>query len=189
MAKDERSGLTSGRTGTGTSAPASKSERPATPSRQELLQRRIAAIVILIGVVIAIMALTDAAPFFDDTTEEERVADSVESFFAAFADGDYAGVCELFSPEVAAAIEQAGATETEGEEPRGCAEILEARFAAAEGEELKLGVKIESVRVSGQRAVAEVIIKSEEQPKGTPESIELERAPEGWLITTPVITS
>jgi hypothetical protein len=49
-------------------------------------------------------------------------------------------------------------------------------------------VKIESVRVSGQRAVAEVIIKSEESPKGSPESIELERGPEGWLITTPVVT-
>lgn len=189
MARDERSGLTEGRTRAGKPAPAAKPERPGTPSRQELLQRRIAAVVILIGVAIAIMALTDAAPFFDDTTEEERVADSVESFFAAFADGDYAGVCELFSPEVAAAIEQAGATETKGEDPQGCAEILEARFAAAEAEELELAVKIESVRVSGQRAVAEVIIKSEERPKGSPESIELERAPDGWLITTPVITS
>jgi ketosteroid isomerase-like protein len=189
MARDQRSGLTDGRTRPGTPAPAAKPAPPGTPSRKQLLQRRITAVVILIGVAIAIMALTDAAPFFDDTTEEERVADSVESFFDAFADRDYAGVCNLFSPEVATAIEQAGATETKREEPRGCAEILEARFAAADAEELKLAVKIESVRVSGQRAVAEVIIKSEERPKGSPESIELERGPEGWLITTPVVTS
>jgi ketosteroid isomerase-like protein len=189
MARDERSGLTEGRTRAGRPAPAAKSERPGTPGRRELLQRRIAAVVILIGVTIAIMALTDAAPFFDDTTEEERVADSVERFFDAFSDGDYARVCDLFSPDVATAIERAGATERKGKEPRGCAEILEARLRAADAEELKLAVKIESVRVSGQRAVAEVIIKSEESPKGSPESIELERGPEGWQITTPVITS
>ena len=185
MARDERSGLTESRDRARKRTPAAK---PATPSRGELLKRRIAAVVILIGVAIAIMALTDAAPFFDDTTEEERVADSIESFFDAFADRNYAEVCALFSPDVAGAIEQAGATETKGEEPQGCAEILETRFAAADAAEFKLAVKIERVRVSGQRAVAEVTIKSEERPKGTPESIELERGAEGWRITTPVIT-
>lgn len=150
--------------------------------RRELLQRRISAAVILIGVVIAIMALADAAPLFDDVTEEERVEDAVARFFAAYDEGDYATVCELLSTDVRDAIELAGATETGGGEPE-CAEIIEARFSALAGEE-KLGVNVDSVRVSGPRAVAVLKARSPE----VPDSIELERAGDQWVVTESVIT-
>jgi len=146
------------------------------------------AVVILIAIAIAIMALTDAAPFFDDVTEEERVTDVVERFFAAYEEGDFAAVCDLFSSDVSRAIAQVGATETKQGEPKRCAEVLEARFGAGAGE-AKLNVKIESVRVSGPRAVAEVIVKTEEVPKGRELPVELELGPDGWLITRQVTTS
>jgi uncharacterized protein (TIGR02246 family) len=146
------------------------------------------AVVILLAIAIAIMALTDAAPFFDDVTEEERVTDVVERFFAAYQEGDFAAVCDLFSPDVSRTIAQVGATETKQGEPKGCAAVLDARFGAAAGQ-TKLNVKIESVRVSGPRAVAEVIVKTEEVPKGRELPVELELGPDGWLITRQVITS
>src|SRR5215218_438109 len=90
-------------------------------SRGELIRRRVMAVVILIAIAIAIMALTDAAPFFDDVTEEERVTDVVERFFAAYEEGDFAAVCDLFSPDVSRAIAQVGATETKQGEPKRCA--------------------------------------------------------------------
>jgi hypothetical protein len=155
--------------------------RPA-EERRELVQRRISAAVILIGVAVAIMALTDAPPLFDDVTDEERVEEAVSRFFAAYDDGDFATVCELLSGDVREDIELAGATATGGKKP-GCAKIIEARFSALPERE-KLGVEVDSVRVSGPRAVAVLKTKSAE----VPETIELERVGDRWLITESVIT-
>jgi hypothetical protein len=155
--------------------------RPA-EERRELVRRRISAAVILIGVAVAIMALTDAPPLFDDVTDEERVEDAVSQFFAAFDDGDFATVCELLSGDVRESIELAGATAS-GKKKPGCAEIIEARFSALPERE-KLGVEVDSVRVSGPRAVAMLKAKSAE----VPETIELERVGDRWLITESVIT-
>jgi ketosteroid isomerase-like protein len=160
------------------------------PSRGELIRRRVMAIVILVAVAVVIMALTDAAPFFDDVTEEERVTDVVERFFAAYQEGDFGTVCDLFSDDVSRTIAQIGATETKHGEPKGCAAVLEARFGGATGEDMGLRVKIENVRVSGPRAVAQVVVKTKEVPKGRDLPVELERTPDGeWLITQQVITS
>jgi predicted lipid-binding transport protein (Tim44 family) len=157
-------------------------------SRSEVVRNRIAAVVIVIGAVIGVMALTDAAPLFDDLTEEERATEAVERFFEAYGDRDFATVCELFNTEVRDAIVLAGATETKEGEPRSCAEILEARFGATGEEDPELKVRVESVRISGPRAVAEVVATSSDAPGGRPLTVELERAEDGWLIANRVIT-
>jgi ketosteroid isomerase-like protein len=159
------------------------------PDRSEVLRRRVSAVVILVAAAIVIMALTDAAPFFDDVTEEQRVTDTVERFFAAFEERDFETVCSLFSPEVRQGIEQVGATQTKKGEPKGCVEILDARYAEVPDEQAKLSLKIEDVRVSGPRAVADVVVKTEEVPKGRSLPIELELGPDGWLVTRQVITN
>jgi hypothetical protein len=151
--------------------------------RREVVRRRISAGVILIGVAVAIMALTDAAPLFDDVTDEQRVEDAVGRFFTAYDEGDFATVCELLSSDVREAIVLAGATETGEGEPN-CAEIVEARFSAVAEQDQELGVKVDSVRVSGPRAVAVLTAKS----PGIPDTIELERAGDRWLITESVVT-
>ena len=167
----------------------SRAAGPPAADRAELIRRRIAAVVILIAVAIAIMALTDAAPFFDDVTEEQRVTDTVERFFAAFEERDFETVCSLFSPSVVQEIKQVGATQTKKGEPKGCVEILDARYADVPDEQAKLGLKIEDVRVSGPRAVADVVVKTEEVPKGRSLPVELELGPDGWLVTRQVITN
>jgi hypothetical protein len=158
------------------------------PSRSEVRRNRIAAVVIVIGAVIGVMALTDAAPLFDDLTEEERATDAVERFFEAYGDRDFATVCELFNTEVRDAIVLAGATETKEGKPRSCAEILEARFGATGEEDPELNVRVESVRISGPRAVAEVVAGTADAPGGRPLTVELERGEDGWLIANRVIT-
>jgi predicted lipid-binding transport protein (Tim44 family) len=155
----------------------------ASEERREVVQRRISAVVILVGIVVAIMALTDAGPLFDDVTDEQRVEDAVGRFFTAYDEGDFATVCELLSGEVREAIELAGATQTKGGEPD-CAGIVEARFSALAEQDEELGVKVDSVRVSGQRAVAVLTAKS----PGIPDTIELERDGDRWLITESVVT-
>jgi predicted lipid-binding transport protein (Tim44 family) len=155
----------------------------ASEERREVVQRRISAVVILVGIVVAIMALTDAAPLFDDVTDEQRVEDAVGRFFTAYDEGDFATVCELLSGEVREAIELAGATQTKEGEPD-CAGIVEARFSALAEQDEELGVKVDSVRVSGQRAVAVLTAKS----PGIPDTIELERDGDRWLITESVVT-
>ncbi len=154
----------------------------------DVVQRRVSAVVILLVAAVVIMALTDAAPFFDDTSEEERVADTVERFFAAYRDGDHEAMCQLFSPDVKQAIEQTGATETKGEDPEGCAEILAARVGTP-GEDEEISVKVDEVRVSGPRAIANLVLKTPDSARRQIEAIELEQGPDGWLLTSPVITS
>ena len=141
---------------------------------------------ILIAVAIVIMALTDAAPFFDDVTEEQRVTDTVERFFAAFEERDFAAVCSLFSTDVRQEIEQVGATQTKQGEPKGCAEILEARYAAVPDEQTKLGLKIEDVRVQrparGRRRDPQGRGRSRRGARCRSSS---SRAPDGWLVSPP----
>jgi ketosteroid isomerase-like protein len=163
-------------------------EKPGDESRGDVIQRRVAAVAILLVVAVVIMALTDTAPFFDDTSEEERVADPVERFFAAYRDGDHEQMCSLFSPDVRQAIEQTGATETKGEDPESCAEIIAARVGAP-AEDEKISVKVDEVRVSGPRAIANIVLKTPDSARRQIEAVELEQGPDGWLLTSPVITS
>ena len=163
-------------------------EKPKEETDSDVTQRRVSAVVILLVAAVAIMALTDAAPFFDDTSEEERVADTVERFFAAYRAGDHEEMCSLFSPDVKQAIEQTGATETKGEDPEGCAQILEARVGTP-GKDEEVSVKIDEVRVSGPRAIANLVLKTPDSARRQVEAIELEQGPDGWLLTSPVITS
>jgi ketosteroid isomerase-like protein len=168
-------------------AKAGEARAPAEQTRGEVIQRRIAAIAILVVAAVVIMAITDAAPFFYDTSEEERVADTVERFFAAYGDGDFETVCDLFSPSVTQSIESAGATETKGEDPESCAEILEARVGTLEEDE-NISVKVDTVRVSGPRAIANLVLKTPDSTRRQMDAVELEMGPEGWLLTSPVIT-
>jgi ketosteroid isomerase-like protein len=169
-------------------AAARPSDDESEETRSEVIQRRISAVLILVVVAIAIMALTDAAPFFDDTSEEERVSETVERFFAASRGGDHEEMCSLFSASVVQGIEAEGATETKGEDPESCAEILEARVGTPDEDE-RVSVRIDTVRVSGPRAIANLVIKSPDSARNRVEAVELEMGPDGWLLTSRVITN
>ena len=54
----------------------------------DILRRRIAALLLVAGIAVAVLAIEDVGPFSDPETEEERVQATVEEFFAAAAEGE-----------------------------------------------------------------------------------------------------
>jgi hypothetical protein len=154
------------------------------PDRGELRRRRITALAIVLAIVVGVMAVADLGPFAD-RTEADRARDSVQRFFDAYDGRDFDTVCELLSADVRHQIELVGATATKKGEPKGCAAILAARIGskAAKG----TGVRVDEVRVSGNRAIADLELK----PSGSrarSESLELQIEGGDWVIASPQIT-
>ncbi|MEJ7876021.1 MAG: hypothetical protein WKF62_05110 [Solirubrobacterales bacterium] len=147
----------------------------------ETTRRRIAAVILILGVIVAILAITDTAVFEDPPTESERVAGTVEDFFQAAADGDFGRNCELLSDEAQATVRAGGARLVEAtEEPPSCSESLDGVLGDSFAD---VQIKVKSVSISGNRARVETALK----PKGEPSqfrTILLETSEDGgWLIS------
>jgi Domain of unknown function (DUF4878) len=92
----------------------------------DVLRRRIAAGLLILGIVIAVLAIRDVGPLFDDpVTEEERVSDTVERFFAAAASGDSQTFCDLLTADAREELRVATAQRLQVSEPPPCTEILD----------------------------------------------------------------
>jgi hypothetical protein len=154
------------------------------PDPSELRRRRITALAIVVAVVVAVLAIADLGPFADQT-DADRARDSVQRFFDAYDGRDFDTVCALLSADVRHQIELVGATATRKGEPKGCAAILAARVGskAAKGTD----VKVDDVRVSGNRAVADLELKPSGS-KARSESLELQVEGGDWVIASPQIT-
>ena len=50
----------------------------------DVVRRRVAAALLIAGIAVAALAITDAGPFEDPPTEEERVEATVNEFFVRF---------------------------------------------------------------------------------------------------------
>jgi hypothetical protein len=118
----------------------------------DVLRRRIAAGLLILGIAIAVLAIRDVGPLFDDPiTEEERVTDAVEGFFAAAASGDSQAFCDLLTADARDELRVATAQRLQVNDPPACAEILEVLaplFADS-------AIAIRHVSVSGNRARVE----------------------------------
>ena len=147
----------------------------------ETTRRRIAAVILVVGVIVAILAITDTAVFKDPPTESERVVGTVEDFFQAAAGGDFGRNCELLSDEAQATVRAGGARLVGAtEEPPSCSQSL----AGVLGESFAdVQAKVKSVNIEGNRARVETSLK----PVGEPSqfrTILLEMADGGgWLIS------
>lgn len=144
-------------------------------------RRRIAAVILIGAVVVAILAITDSAIFEDEATPEEQVAAAVKDFFDSAAAGDFERDCELLTKE-AEAVMRRGAERLLAEEGKRleCAQILETVVGDSFAE---VSVSVRSVNISGNRARAEAVLK----PQGDISSfrtILLEQDEGGgWLIS------
>ena len=148
----------------------------------DIARRRIAALLLIAGVVLAVLALTDTWPFDDPPTEEELAQTVVEDYYAAAAEGDFAAYCSLLTPaardrvraNAARLIEEAGRLK--------CEEIV----AVAEEELAGISVRIREVSVSGIQARVEANVKRAEVPGVESRTIFLERNDAGeWRISDP----
>jgi ketosteroid isomerase-like protein len=142
----------------------------------EVARRRIAAAVLVIGIIIAALAIFDIWPFSDPPTEAERAQAAVERFFDAGQAKDYKAACDELTNDAQRTMEQrAGATASQ-KGLKGCDQIL-ALFLS----NLRLG-KVIDVRVSGNQAVVDASIEQTGSSHGKETSIGLFEIDDEWKI-------
>ena len=114
----------------------------------DTLRRRIAAGLLIVGIVVAVLAISDWGPFSDPVTEEERVQATVERFFGAASDGDSKTFCGLLTSDARQALEVSAAQRLQTNETPKCTQILDVLAPVFEDS----AVSVRYVSVSGNRA-------------------------------------
>jgi hypothetical protein len=117
----------------------------------DTLRRRIAAALLVVGIVVAVLAIEDVGPFSDPETEEERVEAAVEDFFGAAADGDSKTFCRLLTADAREALRVSTAQRLQSDELPECTRILDVLAPVFADSELS----VRFVSVSGNRARVE----------------------------------
>lgn len=117
----------------------------------DVVRRRLAVALLVAGIAVGVLALTDTGPFSDPPTEAERVEAAVERFFAAAADGDSKTFCDLLTVQARRTLRVQTAQRLQLDEPPECERILEALAAAFKGS----AVEVRRVSVSGNQARVE----------------------------------
>ena len=150
----------------------------------DITRRRIAAVCLVVGIVLAALAITDTGPLFDDPpTEEERVAATVEGLFSAAAAGEFADYCGLLTARARDVIRANAARLVEQGDVLRCDDIL---GVAGKEAFAGLSVSIREVSVSGNRARVEANVKRPGAPGVEPRTILLERTEAGeWRVSDP----
>jgi hypothetical protein len=141
-------------------------------------RRRVAAVLLVIGVIIAGLAIADIGPFSDPPTEEERAEDTVERFFAAAADGDFDTFCGLLTKQARQQIEVSGGAIAAEQDLHGCSEILKG-LAGKQFKDSQL--KITASNVSGDQARVETKLKLRGEP-GEERSVLLQLSKGEWYV-------
>jgi hypothetical protein len=148
----------------------------------DIARRRIAALLLVAGIAVAVLAITDTWPFDDPPTEEERAQEAVETFYAAAADGDFATYCALLTPAARDQVRANAARLLEEAGQLKCEEILE----VAKEEFAGITVRIRDVSVSGAQARVEANVKLGDTPGVESRTMFLERDDDGsWRVSDP----
>jgi hypothetical protein len=124
----------------------------------EATQRWIAALILLAGIVVAVLAIADLGPFSDPPSEAERAQSAVERFFGAAQDRDFKSACDQLTREEQQVIEQRAASIAARQGLKGCDEILKA-FLGDQLAKTRI-TKVDDVRVSGNQAVVDASLRS-----------------------------
>lgn len=141
----------------------------------------MAAIALIIGAGIAIIALTDGGVFNESDSDEERVVEVVTGFFMAAAEGDSEAYCATLTPGARERVER-GAARASGV---AASEVECEQVAAGGGGDGIEGLetRIRDLGVSGNRARVQVMVKAPEQPAEV-RTLFLESPEPGvWLIS------
>jgi hypothetical protein len=146
----------------------------------DVARRRIAALLLLAGIAVAVLAIKDVGPFSDPVTEEERAGDAVEDFFAAAADGDSKRFCALLTSDARKQLQVSTAQRLQTDEVPECEKILDVLAPVFAGSEFTLNY----VSVSGNRARAEGRFKIGDSP-AQPRTVLLLLEKGEWHISDP----
>ena len=144
-------------------------------------RRRIAAVILIAGVVLAVLAITDSAFFEDPPTESEKVEAVVMGFFDAAAEQDFGRACDLLTGGAQDTMRQAAARALDTDEKLGCPEILKSAIGESFAE---VSVRVRpGGSISGNRARAEVALKTEGELAQFRTILLEEDEKGGWLIS------
>src|SRR3954452_22998966 len=124
----------------------------------EVARRRIAALILVVGVAVAVLAIADLGPFSDPPSQAERAQGAVEQFFASAQDRDFKSACGQLTGEEQRVIEQRAGSVAAREGLKGCDEILKG-FLGDQLAGTKI-TKIVDVRVSANQAVVDANLSS-----------------------------
>lgn len=146
----------------------------------DTVRRRLAALLLIIGIAIAVLAIKDVGPFDDPPSAEETVQGVVEDFFAAAATGDSRTFCGLLTTAARKELEVNTAQRLQSDEPLSCTEILDVLAPAFE--DSKIDVRF--VNISGTRARVEARYKLADSP-AQPRTILLQLEDDEWRVSDP----
>src|ERR1700742_4810214 len=126
----------------------------------DTLRRRIAALLLLAGIAVAVLAIADVGPSSAPPTQQEVVQGVVEDFFAAQASGDSKTVCKLLTTDARKTLEVNYAQLQRSDEPIPCAEIFDTLAPALKSS----SIDVRLVSISGTRARVEARYKIADSP-------------------------
>ena len=146
----------------------------------DVARRRIAALLLVVGIAVAALAIADVGPFDDPPTEAERVQDAVQEFFDAAGRGDSKTFCGLLTAQARRELRVSTAQRLQVNELPKCEKILDALAAAFKGSKLT----VRSVSVSGNQARVEGRYQvADERPQ--PRTILLLEEDGEWHVSDP----
>jgi hypothetical protein len=146
----------------------------------DVWRRRLAALLLIVGIAVAVLAIEDVGPFSDPPTQEEVVQGVVEDFFNAAADGDSQTFCKLLTDDARKTLEVNTAQRLQTDEAPTCTQILD--ILAPAFKDSKIDVHL--VSISGTRARVEARYKLADAP-ATPRTILLELENDQWRVSDP----
>jgi hypothetical protein len=124
----------------------------------EVARRRIAAVLLVAGIAIAVLAIADVGPFSNPPTEAQRAQAAVERFFDAARGKDFKAACHQLTAQEQRTVEQRAGSIAAQQGLKGCDQILQA-FLGRQLSETRIA-KIDDVRVSGNQAVVDATLRS-----------------------------
>ena len=146
----------------------------------DTVRRRIAVLLLLAGIAVAVLAIKDVGPFEDPVTEEERAMAAVEDFFAAASDGDSKRFCALLTADAREQLRVSTAQRLQTDDAPECTKILDVLAPVFAGSEFTLNY----VSVSGNRARAEGRFKIADAP-AQPRTVLLLLEKGEWHVSDP----
>ena len=146
----------------------------------DVARRRIAALLLVVGIVVAALAIADVGPFEDPPTEAERAQDAVEEFFEAAARGDSKAFCGQLTDQARQELEVSAAQRLQVNELPKCEKILDLLAAAFKGSQFT----VRSVSVSGNQARVEGRYRVGDEP-AQPRTVLLLEVNGEWRISDP----
>ncbi len=147
----------------------------------DIARRRLAALLLIAGLMIGGLAIADVGPFSDPPTPEEAVKETVTEFYDAASNGDFERYCDLLTQTARDGVRANAARLVEEAGGLNCPAILEiAKEALTETE-----ARIREVSVSGNRARVEVSLQLADEAV-QPRTVILELDPAGsWKVSDP----